>query len=74
MTEQRPLGLADVYCRLRDACAAAGSQSAFAQQHGISDGHVSDVMHARVAPGRRILDALGLVRIVRYAEQRKSGA
>jgi hypothetical protein len=54
------MSLADFYVLLRDACAEAGGQSAWARKHGISVSHVSDVINTRSAPGPLILDALGL--------------
>lgn len=66
------LDVIEVYRRLQAACAAAGSQQAFALQHGISPAYVSDVLHARRDPGDSILRALGLRRVVKYVEARKS--
>lgn len=52
--------------RLRDAVNRAGSQKDFAQQHGISEQYLSDVLRSRREPGQKILDALGVERVVRY--------
>lgn len=52
--------------RLRAACEKAGSQKAFAEAHGFTAGYVHDVLHARRPPADRILDALGLERVVIY--------
>lgn len=56
----------DVIERLQAAIHVAGSQKAFAQQHSISTQYISDVLHGRREPGQKILDALGVERIVSY--------
>lgn len=56
----------EVHRRLAAACKKAGSQKAWAEAHGLSAAYVCDVLSARREPGQSILDALGLVRIVRY--------
>jgi len=58
----------DVCRRLSEACKAQGSQSAWAALHGVSPTYVSSVLHARIEPGKAILQALGLVRVVVYRE------
>jgi hypothetical protein len=65
------LHLVDVYARLSRAVREAGGAQAWALQNGISASYVSDTLHARRAPGPLILEALGLVQIVTYAEKRK---
>jgi hypothetical protein len=52
--------------RLRTAIASAGSQEAFAAQHDIAAAYISDVMRGRREPGQKILDALGVERVVTY--------
>lgn len=64
------LSLVDVYSRIRRACAAAGSQKQWAEQHGLSQAYVSDVLNARTDPGPAILKAIGLRKVVRYVEAR----
>ena len=59
-----------VCTRLREACAAAGGQAAWADRHSLSPAYVSDVLNARRDPGESILRALGLRRVVRYVTQR----
>lgn len=59
----------DIRERLRAAIAAAGSQQAFARQCGISAQYINDVVRGRREPGHKILDALGLERIVTYREK-----
>lgn len=51
---------------LRDACANAGSQVAWATANGVSAAYVSDVLGGRREPGAKILAALGLTRSVCY--------
>lgn len=52
---------------LRDACASAGSQVAWAIANGVSTAYVSDVLSGRREPGTKMLAALGLARSVCYA-------
>jgi len=68
------LELPDVYARLREACELAGGQGEWARVHGMSAAHVSDVANAKVAPGPRILAALGLRRQVQYVDLRRGNA
>lgn len=56
----------EVCRRLSAACKAAGSQRAWAEKNGVSPAYVCDVINARRDPGQSILNALGLVRVVRY--------
>lgn len=62
----------DVCTMLRQRCNAAGGQSAWAKAHGVSPQYVCDVLSARREPGDSILASLGLRRVVRYAEVRKT--
>lgn len=62
----------DVCGLLRKACTAAGGQSKWAATHGVSPQYVCDVLNARREPGDSILGALGLRRVVRYVEMRKT--
>jgi hypothetical protein len=59
----------DVINRLREAIHAAGSQKSFARQHHVSLQYVNDVLHRRREPGQKILDALGIERVVSYREK-----
>jgi len=43
-----------------------GSQRAWAKRHNISTQYVSDVLSSRRPPGGKILQALGLKRVVSY--------
>lgn len=56
----------DVCHRLMTACKNAGGQKAWSEANGVSPAYVSDVLHSRREPGPALLEALGLVRIVRY--------
>ena len=64
------LDLLDVSRMLREQCRAAGGQQAWAEAHGVSPQYVCDVLNGRREPGDKILSALGLVRVVRYAKRR----
>ena len=57
----------DVRARLRAAIEAAG-QRKFAEEHGFTTSYVHDVIHGRRALAARILQALGIKRIVLYQE------
>lgn len=56
----------EVVARLREACQAAGGQTAWASAHGISPAYVNDVARGRRGPGESVLRGLGLQRDVRY--------
>jgi DNA-binding transcriptional regulator YdaS (Cro superfamily) len=56
--------------RLRAAIVEAGSQSAFAELHGLSTAYVNDVLNRRREPGPAILEALGIEKVVTYEEKR----
>lgn len=60
------LRVADVHQLIRAACEAQGSQAAWAALHGLSPSYLSDVLHMKRDPGPAILEALGLIRVVRY--------
>ncbi len=64
----------DVCRRLSEACKEAGGQGAWAALHGVSPTYVSSVLHARIEPGRAILEPLGLVRVIVYREAVKKGS
>lgn len=51
---------------LKDACAAAGGQAAWAKAHGFSPAYVNDVLQARREPADNICTALGCRRVVRF--------
>lgn len=51
---------------LADACAAAGSQQAWACANGISPQFVCDVLQGRRAPSDRLARALGYRRVVSF--------
>lgn len=55
-----------VRAHLRARCEALGSQQAFADKYGLSKQYISDVLHARRAPGAAVLAALKLDRVDRY--------
>lgn len=57
----------DVFAELRRACRDAGGQKAWAEAHGLAPQHVNDVLACRREISDRILAALGLKRVERYA-------
>jgi hypothetical protein len=62
----------DVCRLLTDACKAAGGQKKWADAHGISSTYVSNVLHSRCEPGRAMLEALGIVRVVMYRKREET--
>ena len=56
--------------RLGRECEAPGGQAAWAKAHGVSAAYVNDVLRERREPGKSILDALGLEKVVTYREKR----
>ena len=63
----------DVHRLIRDACKKSESQVAFAEKIGVSFQFLNAVLCARRAPSKKILDALGVKKIVRYEFIKKSG-
>lgn len=49
-----------------------GNQSAWARSRGISPAYVSDVLAGRRDPGKLILDAIGLERVVTYRRKKNA--
>lgn len=64
MTEQ------EVIEHLRVACQNAGGQKAFAKLYRFSTAFVSDVVNGKRHPSDRILEAIGLERVVTYRKKR----
>lgn len=58
--------------RLRVAVNREGSQKNFAERHDISEQYLSDVLRGRREPGQKILDAIGVERVVVYREKPES--
>jgi DNA-binding transcriptional regulator YdaS (Cro superfamily) len=56
----------------RLACQIKGSQTAFADEIGVSVPYLNDFLKGRRQPGPSILRALGLVKVVTY--ERKNGS
>lgn len=67
-TETSMIGLSEEFVRdfLREECAKAGGQAAWAELHGVSAAYVNDVLHGRRDPGDSICVPLGLRRQVTY--------
>lgn len=62
----RSLTEAHVLARLKTAVKAAGSVADFARQVGVSQPYVSQAMSGRTTIGPRLLDAIGIERVVTY--------
>ena len=59
----------EVIAELRRLIEAVGDQSAWAKQNGLSPAYVCDVLLGRRAPGKSILKAMGLKKVVRYERE-----
>ncbi len=60
----------DIIGRLERCVSDAGSQAKAAKRLKVSAPYLSDIIAGRREPGTKILDALGLKRIVQYEEAR----
>jgi len=56
----------EVMLLLNKAVRDAGSQKAFAEQCGISQQFLHDVLNARRAPSEKILSVIGIRKVVRF--------
>lgn len=56
----------DVRDALRRACDKAGGQNAWADANEIARGYISDVLNEKQEPAGKLLDALGIERVVSY--------
>lgn len=54
---------------LRKQCAEGAK--AFGLKHGISGAYLGDVLRGRREPGAKVLDALGLEKVVGYRKKRE---
>jgi hypothetical protein len=64
MTRKEVLG------RLREACDAAGSVKGWAARHGLHWAYVYNVLLGKKRPAEKILESLGLERVVMYRERK----
>lgn len=55
--------------RLRAAVAIHGTQQAVAQHFGMSAVYLSDIITGKKQPGKKVLDAIGVERVVTYREK-----
>lgn len=63
--------LSDVLTLLARECEKAGGRAAWAVKHEISASYLGDVLHRRREPGAKILDALGLEKVVTYRRKKR---
>lgn len=61
----------DPLALLRARIEAANSQKLAADALGVSEAYLSDIVRGHKAPGPKILNALGLERVVTYREKGK---
>ena len=52
--------------RLLERLVGSGSKTAAAERLGVSDQYLGDIIRGKRAPGRKVLQALGLERVVTY--------
>jgi hypothetical protein len=52
--------------QLRSEVAEAGSETAWAHPHGISQSYVNFVLRNAISPGPKLLKALGLKKVISY--------
>lgn len=55
---------------IRTQCAKAGGQGQWANQNRLSAAYVSDVLNGRREPAGKLLDALGLERVVTFRKMK----
>lgn len=63
----RLLRRAGVIRKLAIECAQAGSKSAWGRKHGFTSQYISSVIHGGKKPSARLLAAIGLEMVERYA-------
>jgi hypothetical protein len=56
----------ELHSLLEQSVKEAGSQAKFADQHDISRQYLGDVLRRKRAPGERILEALGMEKVVEF--------
>lgn len=66
-----PMTRDEVLTLLRAEISAAGTARDWAEKHGVSAPYISDVLNRHRAPGTKILEALGLERVVTYRKVRR---
>jgi hypothetical protein len=64
--KRKLLTVEDVLELIRQDVKACGTQQAFASKVGITQGYVNDILKRKREPGPKILDALGLRKVVTY--------
>lgn len=62
---------ADIVRRLSEEVERAGSQSEYARRTGLDRTYITHVLNGR-APGRDVIKALNLTRIIRYAPKKRT--
>lgn len=65
----KTLSPSEALALIREHVNKAGSQTAFAETHGLSKAYVSDTLNGRREPSKAILTAVGLTRSVGYIKQ-----
>lgn len=63
------LTIEDVLDLLRREVKGVGTQEAFAEKAGVTQQYVGDILRGQRKPGEKILDALGLQKVIVYTEK-----
>ena len=58
---------------LKSACDKAGSQSAFADKHGMSRALICQIINNNLEPANKVCAALGIERVITYRKIRTDG-
>lgn len=67
--KKQQLTLAQLIACLKEQAVKAGSQKALAKELGVSQQYLGDVISEKREPGKKILDALKLRKVVRYESE-----
>ena len=65
------LTVAALHDELNRMVGEAGSQNRLAEELGISSQYLNDVLWKRRQPGKKLLDALGLQRVIYFMRKKK---
>lgn len=67
--KRKLLTIEDVLDILRDGIKTHGTQVKYAEFLGVTQGYINDMLKRKRDPGPRVLDALGLEKVVTYREK-----
>lgn len=67
--KKQQLTLAQLVAYLKEQAVKAGSQKALAKELGVSQQYLGDVISEKREPGKKVLDALKLRKVIRYESE-----